>query len=150
MFCFAIALWKKSGLWQAYWLEHVGIDLSVCRNYQNIPNGLNAMTIFANWPQMDRRAHTVIIRHSSKVNLLLVDFSTGSAIFRQTWSPRHNNTAKSYTSDTVVWRPWNIMSNTKYIVFLVWRNYLKEAENVLLSSAEKRRIVFYPFFVRFS
>ena len=48
---FASALpWSmKSGIWQADWLDRFGIYQNA-KNYQNIPNGLSAMPIYAKWP----------------------------------------------------------------------------------------------------
>ena len=52
MFCFGVALVKEK--WQAYYLDLFGVYRWV-KHYQNIPNCLSAMAIFANWPRTDRR-----------------------------------------------------------------------------------------------
>ena len=55
--------------------------LSVCQNYQNIPNGFSAIAIFANWPRTDRQTNNVIIGHSSKVNLSIGRLFSGACNF---------------------------------------------------------------------
>ena len=56
---------------------------SVCQTYQNVPNGLSTMAIFANWPRTDRRTRRLIMGTPRKPTFQLVesvDISTGRAI----------------------------------------------------------------------
>ena len=61
-FASALSKWKKSNIWQAYWLDLVGIYQYV-KTYQNITRGLSAIIVFANWPRTHGRTHRVIIGH---------------------------------------------------------------------------------------
>ena len=83
----------KTFIWQVHLLELNGI-YQCAKNFQNIPNGLRAMVIFANW-QTDRRTRKVTLGHSLKVNLSIGRIGTlfcGSCnLKRIIYRPEHHN-----------------------------------------------------------
>ena len=51
-FASSLSWWKKSDIWQAYWLDLVDIYQYV-KTFQNITCGLSAIIVFANCPRTD-------------------------------------------------------------------------------------------------
>ena len=81
IFGLGIASVNKKWIWQAHWLDLIGINLS-SKNYQNIPNGSKVMLIFADQGQVDkrtdRRTHKLTDRRIHNAIFIIQDIYTRS------------------------------------------------------------------------